>query len=159
MPNIIAYLALFSWPIVAILLFRLLPLQKALVWTIIGGYLLLPNRTKLGAGWIGRENEGSAATPKSSMYWIQSVGIPLGGAFYADALLAQLKFDNSPNKATLVNLRGRYVVSRDTSVYVAASNMNNSGTLALSATASTPAAAPAPGGQQTSVIAGVLYRF
>jgi len=127
--------------------------------TVLGGYLLLPNRTKLGAGWIGRENEGSAATPKSSMYWIQSVGIPLGGAFYADALLAQLKFDNSPNKATLVNLRGRYVVSRDTSVYVAASNMNNSGTLALSATASTPAAAPAPGGQQTSVIAGVLYRF
>jgi len=45
MPNIIAYLALFIWPIVAILLFRLLPLQKALVWTIIGGYLLLPTAT------------------------------------------------------------------------------------------------------------------
>lgn len=47
MPNIIAYLALFSWPIVAILLFRLLPLQKALVWTIIGGYLLLPTATSV----------------------------------------------------------------------------------------------------------------
>ena len=47
MPNIIAYLALFSWPIVAILLFRLLPLQKALVWTIIGGYLLLPSATSI----------------------------------------------------------------------------------------------------------------
>lgn len=45
MPNIIAYLALFIWPVVAILLFRLLPLQKALVWTIIGGYLLLPTAT------------------------------------------------------------------------------------------------------------------
>lgn len=47
MPNIVAYLALFSWPIVAILLFRLLPLQKALVWTIIGGYLLLPSATQV----------------------------------------------------------------------------------------------------------------
>ena len=47
MPNIIAYLALFSWPVVAILLFRLLPLQKALVWTIIGGYLLLPSATSI----------------------------------------------------------------------------------------------------------------
>lgn len=45
MPNIVAYLALFIWPIVAIVLFRLLPLQKALVWTIIGGYLLLPTAT------------------------------------------------------------------------------------------------------------------
>lgn len=47
MPNIIAYLALFSWPIVAIILFRILPLQKALVWTIIGGYLLLPSATSI----------------------------------------------------------------------------------------------------------------
>lgn len=45
MPNTIAYLALFTWPVVAIILFRLLPLQKALVWTIIGGYLLLPSGT------------------------------------------------------------------------------------------------------------------
>lgn len=47
MPNIFAYLALFSWPIVAIILFRLLPLQKALAWTIIGGYLLLPSATAI----------------------------------------------------------------------------------------------------------------
>lgn len=47
MPNLTAYLALFSWPLVAILLFRLLPLQKALVWTIIGGYLLLPSATSV----------------------------------------------------------------------------------------------------------------
>ena len=47
MPNIVAYLALFSWPIVAVLLFRLLPLQKALVWTMIGGYLLLPSATQV----------------------------------------------------------------------------------------------------------------
>lgn len=127
--------------------------------TVIGAYFFLPNRTKLAAGWINRDNEGTPATPKSDMMWLQAVGFPLGGGFFADALLGQLKFKASPNKALLANLRGRYVISSDTTVYVALSNIDNSGTLALSATASTPAAAPRPGGEQTSVIAGVLYRF
>ena len=45
MPNTFAYLMLFSWPVVAAVLFRVLPLQKALVWTLLGGYLLLPTGT------------------------------------------------------------------------------------------------------------------
>ena len=45
MPNAFAFLMLFSWPVVAAVLFRLLPLQKALVWTLLGGYLLLPSAT------------------------------------------------------------------------------------------------------------------
>ena len=47
MPNLLAYLALFTWPIVAIILFRRLPLHKALVWTLIGGYLILPSETAI----------------------------------------------------------------------------------------------------------------
>lgn len=42
MPNAVAYVALFVWPVVAILLFRSLPTHRALIWTILGGYLLLP---------------------------------------------------------------------------------------------------------------------
>lgn len=42
MPNIIAYLALASWPIVAFVLYRRLPEAQAFVWTILAGYLLLP---------------------------------------------------------------------------------------------------------------------
>lgn len=45
MPNTFAYLALFIWPLVAVGLFRLLPLQRALVWTLIAGHLLLPSNT------------------------------------------------------------------------------------------------------------------
>lgn len=45
MPNAFAYLMLFSWPLVAVVLFRTLPLQKALIWTLIGGYLILPSAT------------------------------------------------------------------------------------------------------------------
>ena len=45
MPNTLAYIVLFSWPIVVIVLFRMLPVAAALAWSIIGGYLLLPGQT------------------------------------------------------------------------------------------------------------------
>ena len=45
MPNIFAYLVLLSSPIAAIVLFRVLTLERALVWTIIGGHLFLPSST------------------------------------------------------------------------------------------------------------------
>jgi hypothetical protein len=47
MPNLFAFLVLFSFPLVAIALFRLLPLERALVWTIISGHLLLPSETDI----------------------------------------------------------------------------------------------------------------
>lgn len=47
MPNIFAYLVLLSSPLAAVVLFRLLPLERALVWTIIGGHLLLPSGTSI----------------------------------------------------------------------------------------------------------------
>ncbi len=42
MPNILAYIMLLIWPIVTYLLFRYLPRSRALVWTVLAGYLLLP---------------------------------------------------------------------------------------------------------------------
>ena len=47
MPNIFAYLVLLSSPIAAVVLFRFLSLERALVWTIIGGHLLLPSSTSI----------------------------------------------------------------------------------------------------------------
>lgn len=47
MPNFFAYLVLLSWPLVAIALFRVLSLERALVWTIIAGHLLLPSETQI----------------------------------------------------------------------------------------------------------------
>ncbi len=44
MPNGFAYLVLLSWPLVAIVLFRVMSLPRAIAWTIIAGYLLLPAR-------------------------------------------------------------------------------------------------------------------
>ena len=124
---------------------------------VLAGYLKLQGGTKLTAGWIQRDNEGSK-TPKSDMYWTQAV-VPVGDGYYIDGLLGELKYQDSANKALLVNLRGRYIVAKDTTLYVTAAYINNDGTLALPASASTPSAVPIAGGKQASVITGILYRF
>ena len=47
MPNSLAYLALVLWPVVVVILFRRLPLERALIWSILGGYLVLPPVTAI----------------------------------------------------------------------------------------------------------------
>ena len=42
MPNPLAYLMLLLWPLVAVQLFRRLPLERAIIWCFLGGYLILP---------------------------------------------------------------------------------------------------------------------
>ena len=46
-PNIIAYLALALWPVVAWQLWKRLDRARALIWTVLGGYLLLPPLTAI----------------------------------------------------------------------------------------------------------------
>lgn len=42
MPNAFAYLMLMVWPLVCMAFFRRLPLERAIIWSVLGGYLLLP---------------------------------------------------------------------------------------------------------------------
>jgi hypothetical protein len=42
MPNALAYAMLFIWPFIATALFRRLPREKALIWSILAAYMLLP---------------------------------------------------------------------------------------------------------------------
>lgn len=42
MPNPVAYLMLLIWPFVCLVLFRTQSVERAIVWSILGGYLLLP---------------------------------------------------------------------------------------------------------------------
>jgi len=42
MPNALAFFMLLFWPLVAVVLFKRLPLERAIIWTILGGYLVLP---------------------------------------------------------------------------------------------------------------------
>ena len=41
-PNWFAYFALLIWPVVAVCLYSRLPIARATLWTVLGGYLLLP---------------------------------------------------------------------------------------------------------------------
>lgn len=45
MPNLFAQLVLYSFPLVALILFKRLPRHEALIWSILGGYLFLPEQT------------------------------------------------------------------------------------------------------------------
>ncbi|MDX8353104.1 hypothetical protein [Cognatiyoonia sp. IB215182] len=45
MPNLFATFVLFTYPLVVIVLFRRMPVSNALIWSIMGGYLFLPERT------------------------------------------------------------------------------------------------------------------
>lgn len=40
--NVFALLALVGWPLVTVLMFRILPLERALIWSILGAYMILP---------------------------------------------------------------------------------------------------------------------
>lgn len=42
MPNIFAYIVLYGWPVFAFFLFRYLPTSRAMIWTIVLGYLFMP---------------------------------------------------------------------------------------------------------------------
>ena len=59
-PNLFAFAALLMWPLVALCLFRLRPLNKAILWTLLGAYLLLPVGTSI-------KFEGIPALDKNSL--------------------------------------------------------------------------------------------
>ncbi|NNE52149.1 MAG: hypothetical protein HKN30_07075, partial [Sulfitobacter sp.] len=46
MGNPLAYLMLLAWPVICLVLFRKLKVERALIWSILGGYLFLPPLTE-----------------------------------------------------------------------------------------------------------------
>jgi len=68
MPNTFAYLMLLIWPVVAVGLFRLMPIERALIWTLLGGYLILPQATEFNLPMIPALNK--ATIPNLSAFVI-----------------------------------------------------------------------------------------
>ena len=94
------------------------------------GYIKL-GLTKLGAGLIRRDNEGSAATPRSDL-WYLGVTQPLPGAWILDAQLFRLSYNNSTNRSILGAVRLSNAFSKRTMVYTTVGYIDNDGALALS---------------------------
>src|SRR5262249_10295415 len=61
-PNFFAYVALLSWPMIALCLFQLRPVGKALFWTILGAHLLLPVGASIKLEMIPVFDKSSVAT-------------------------------------------------------------------------------------------------
>lgn len=61
-PNLFAYVALLSWPLVSIILFRVLPAVEALLWTILGAQMFLPELTELKVEMLPQIDKNSIAS-------------------------------------------------------------------------------------------------
>ena len=62
MPNLTAYIVLFLWPLIGVVLFRTQPPERALVWTILGAYLFLPVRPVIDFPMIPSIDKGVIAS-------------------------------------------------------------------------------------------------
>jgi len=111
-----------------------------------------------GIGWLKRTNDGTPATPRSNLFWLVG-SVPVTPVVVIDAMGAMLKFEDSPNKAVLLTLRGSYMLSKRTTLYLAVSGVKNSGTLAQPVSTNPPGTAPLPGGSQQSIMAGIRHTF
>ncbi len=122
----------------------------------LNGYMLL-SRTKIGAGVIRRDNQGST-TPRSEL-WYTGLAYDITPAFTLAGQVYYLKYHNSDNKALLYALRGTYAFSKRTSVYATAGFIDNGGQLAMSVSGGSPGSNPRPGGSQLGAMLGIKHTF
>lgn len=123
----------------------------------LNGWLRLGD-LKLGAGLLHRHNQGSATTPRSDIVYL-GASLPLSPALTVDTQVAQLKYQDSANKALQGVLRASYAFSKRTAVYASLARLDNSGTLAVSVSNGAAGGTPAAGGAQTGVLAGIRHSF
>lgn len=117
------------------------------------GYAIL-DRTKVGAGVIFRQNDGSS-TPRSDLWYVGAAyditpALTLAGQVYL------LRYHDSSNKAWLGSMRGSYALSKRTMVYGTVGYLDNKGQLAASVDGqSTPPA----GASQVGGMLGIKHVF
>ncbi len=124
----------------------------------LNGWVRFSSDFKLAGGLIDRHNEASATTPDSKL-WFLGAAYNVTPLFVLDGELFKLDYQNSANGARLLALRGTYLLSKRTAVYATLGRINNSGTLALSASNGAAGAAAVAGGSQTGVALGIRHAF
>lgn len=125
--------------------------------TVVNGFFRPTADTKLGAGLLLR-NEGSAATPRSRLYWVVGEA-RLAEPLMLTGMLAQIDYRGSPNKATVLALRANYALSKRSTAYVSNQFVSNKGTLAVAASSNAPGTGPLPGGTQNALQFGLAHSF
>lgn len=104
MGNLFATSMLLIWPAVMVVLFRRLPVERALIWSIIGGYLLLPPVTEINLPMVPAMNKLSIPALTAWLICTLSLGhrVPLLPESVAGRLLVVL-FLLSPLGTALTN--------------------------------------------------------
>lgn len=102
MPNPIAYLVLLLWPVAIIWMFRKMPPERAFIWAILGGYMLLPEATEFNLPMI----------PAFDKY-----SIPNLTAFAVCVMVLQLRFSFLPEGGLGKILTGLLILSPVASVF------------------------------------------
>ncbi|MGZ5266126.1 MAG: porin [Caldimonas sp.] len=113
---------------------------------------------RLAAGLVRRDNDASAATPRSDLWY--------AGALYAltpvlkfDGEWFRLAFKGSSDRATLIAARATYSLSPRTAVYATLGHIANRGGLALSVSGGAGGSNPLPGTAQSGIGAGLRHSF
>jgi len=110
---------------------------------------------RLAGGAVIRQNEGSAATPRSNLYYVDGA-YKLTPAVTIDGLATRLDYHDSINDTTLYMLRAVYDFSKRTSTYVALGHVGNKGTAAIALSAG---GSVGTGMAQNGVITGIKHSF
>ena len=110
---------------------------------------------KVAGGWMHRNNEGSALTPKSDLTYL-GAAYNLTPAFVLEGQIGRLDFKDSANDTNIYLLRGVYNLSKRSAVYGMAGRVRNKSSAAVALSAGTTVAA---GGSQNGVIAGIKHSF
>jgi predicted porin len=121
------------------------------------GYVKLAGG-QLSAGLIRRNNDASALTPRSDL-WYVGASYPVTPFLTLDAELFRLKFQDSANKADMGALRATYSLSKRTAVYATAGRINNAGALAISVSGGAAGSNPVAGASQNGAMVGVRHSF
>ena len=124
----------------------------------LNGYANIHADLRLAAGWVRRDNEASAAEPRSDLWYV--------GALYVatpflkiDGEAFRLGFNGSADKATLLAARATYSFSKRTAVYATLGHILDRGALAISVSGGAPGSNPLPGAAQSGVAAGLRHSF
>ena len=88
MGNPIAYLMLVIWPVVCLVLFRTQKVERALIWSILGGYLFLPPLTEFNLPLVPAMDKTSI--PNLSVFLIMLFAMRQKVNLWPDSRLARL---------------------------------------------------------------------
>lgn len=110
---------------------------------------------KIGGGWMRRDNEGNARTPKSELMYL-GAAYDVMPSLVLDGQVARLDVENSANDTNVYVLRAVYHLSKRTAVYALLGRGVNSGTAGISLSSG---ASVAPGGKQNGVLTGIKHSF